>query len=40
MTVAGNCLLSFLLGGIFYLLGVRALRKKHLRRGEKRGGRK
>jgi len=28
MTVAGKCLLSFLLGGIFYLLGVRALRKR------------
>jgi hypothetical protein len=32
MTVVGKCLLSFLLGGIFYLLGVRALRKRARRR--------
>jgi preprotein translocase subunit YajC len=32
MSVAGKCLLSFLLGAIFYLLGVRALRKRAKRR--------
>jgi hypothetical protein len=32
MTVAGKCLFSFLLGGIFYLLGIRALRKRTRRK--------
>jgi len=31
MSVAGKCLLSFLLGSIFYLLGVRSLRKRRRR---------
>jgi hypothetical protein len=31
MTVVGKCLLSFLLGGIFYLLGIRTLRKRRRR---------